>query len=357
MDNSWTPAKTRNRKRKKTKSRNLNDQEDAKQVEELERQPILNPVFTKESNNSVSEPDPWKVVSSTRKKKKKETQSPVKEAPKPVKQKETAKEQKSPRELDEIRARNALQKGDTVRVYRVFYEDWYEGEVLSTAGDDLKIDIGDSQVVVKKRNSPQIFPIFDDFLQRYLPVESPKKIKKQPQQKSNKQPKKKKKKPQQKKLSKEEDILENIDRILRAHNMTLGVPEILNNLKDSLQGGSWKNNYKRRFGSMKKFLLKHPDRYKVEDDNGNVVVEFLDPEPVVEEIAPEKKSRTEHKKGKAKKEASGFAMMVVFMLGVCIFLLGLVFTVDHPQILEIRTVLLRKAEEIRSEYFEKKQEL
>merc|ERR1719336_1786692 len=187
---------------------------------------------------------------------------------------------------DEKRARREMKRGDSLLYYYDFEADWVKAKVIKTTADSLTLTFDGMQKLVN-RNDRIIKPIWNNAGNCYYP--SPKKKKKDKKPAAEPEPKKEKKKKQKKKgpkkVTTESAILQQISDIIHNYGNgdKLGLPEIMNYLRDHLQGGSWNNKiYKRKFGGMKKFLSKHKDRFEVEDENGEIIITRLPPpKPVV----------------------------------------------------------------------------
>merc|ERR1719379_1016374 len=136
-----------------------------------------------------------------------------------------------------------------------------------------------------ERNDPNIRPIWNEKSKCYYPLpkkEKKKKKKKSPEPETKQEKKKKPKKKGPKKITSETAIIEKVSSIIQTHgiNDKLGLPEVMNHLRDHLQGGSWnQKKYKGKFGGMKKFISKHSDRFEIQDSNGGVEVKRLPPPP------------------------------------------------------------------------------
>jgi len=332
----WSVAKGKRGKNKKNDAKKkkpkpkatANTDLPASATEESFDPPILNDVFNTVPKEADWAPPPqqpkeeWtNVVSHKSKKKRKKAEHREKEEERKEEERKNAQAKKPQkpkseilREKDEIRARSALRRGDEVLIDDEFEGEQYVAEIINVDGNKLTVVYNSMQVNVE-RNARNILPIWDHYLKCYLPADKPKKQKKkkqapEPAKKETKKKKPKKKGP--KKLTSEVAILNQVSSIVETHgsNNEMGLPEIMNQLKEYLQGGSWnQKKYKGKFGSMKKFLSRFPERFVVTDTDKGVKIERLPPPP-----PKPKKKKSKSKPSKKQESRKGSSLTSVIML-------------------------------------------
>lgn len=244
------------------------------------------------------------------------------------KRKRRTKKKKSQRILaeeddakDEMRARMDLEKGCPVEFYSTFSDNWIKAVVISSYDDEITLEYYSTadpdmpRTGVFKRTAEEIRPLKDKKTGFYYPMP--------PEEeeivvKERKQPKKKKSRKSTKnavkKVSTEEEIHALIDELLTNQGPSMGMTEIANTIKDNLNGGSWGKRYKGKFGSMKKFLSAQ-ENFEVYEDQGQIMVRRLQPEP--EPIEESTKSRAPKGNSSSGSSPMLYLLLIILLPAVC----------------------------------------
>jgi len=291
------------------------------------KQEVYNVVYTKPEEN-IWQTVPSKSKRQKRKPKEKEEKPKETKKPKPKKVVEQKSEEQILKEKDERRARKEWKRGDKLLYFYAFLKQDVTATITNTTADSLIIQWEGIQQSVG-RNDKSIKPIWNAKNKCYFPLPKKQKkkkaVKEQPKPKQEKKKKPKKKGP--KKVTTETAIMEQISSIIQTYSKTdtLGLPEIMNHLRDHLQGGSWnQKKYKGKFGSMKKFLMKHKDRFIVRESNGTVEITRLPPPKPKLKKDP---SLRGSKKPTTPRKSGGTSYVLFMLLALIVVALGGIFLV------------------------------
>jgi len=362
MDDGWTVVSSKEKlgSKKNAQQKKKTTSNAPKKAAVEEPIPVLNDVFDMKKNSSPSDMDDsdatdrkvpsedlnvWTTVSTTKKLGKKNQGKKAKMETaklKPVEKKAATKVAKTEaqilREKDERRARREFKTGDNLLYYYPFLEQDVKATIISTTAEILTFSWDGMQYSLE-RNDPDIKLIWNEKSKCYYPLpkkDKKKKKKKSPEPETKQEKKKKPRKKGPKKITSETAIIEKVSSIIQTLgvNDKLGLPEVMNHLRDHLQGGSWnQKKYKGKFGGMKKFLQKHSSWFVVEDVNGNPQITRLPPP------APKQKKTARRKSAKStnpRKQSEGSSHVFMFFLAVvvCFVLLFLANKDDSIQILK-----------------------
>lgn len=360
---------------KKSRSRRKPQNDDSKNTEvetiETPNPDLLDPIFQKGEEKETQEEtleiqdhdeDGWLTVTDKRKKKSQpRTTATPKDSPEETTQKKKRKrkgKKKKPSlrrlaeeddEQDQERARYDLKKGDRLEVYSGFDSAWLKATVESAYKEDLTIkyyslvDSANSRIAKFKRFSDEIRPIKDKQTGYYYPLPPMEEelevaqTRKDPTKKKNKR----KKKNAVKKASTKEELHALINNVLINQGPVIGMVEIANQIKENLNGGSW-SKYKKKFGSMKKFLSAQ-ENFEVTEENGQIMVRRLVPEPEPTETIDGKKPKVSKANGQS--SCSTLIYIVCIVIFPIVAAIGFILTDD-----EHKATACKKASELSLEF-------